>query len=81
VVVLANLVLDLIVDEVTTLDEITPDKGSRVAMRYGVLPLAKTDLHRLAPDLFQTVDSAKRWITDHGAANRVFPYIDFYLSL
>lgn len=81
VVVMSNMVLDLTVDEVTTRRELAPDKGGRVIMRHGVLPLSKTDLHRLAPDLFPSVDSAKWWLREHNVSNGVDRYIELYIGI
>jgi hypothetical protein len=70
VLVLLNLSLDLIVDEVVRLGNIAPDKGTRVAMRHVVLPLAKTDRHYVVSKLFAAADESKHWLSRRGRIPR-----------
>ena len=79
--VLSNLPLDLTVDEVVRLGSIVPDQETCVAMRHGVLPLAKTDLHRFAPNLFATADEVKHWLSRRGPGNEANHYIESNIAI
>jgi hypothetical protein len=59
VIVVTNLPLDIEVDVVTTWADLMPSRPERTLARHGVLPLGKTDLHRLDADMYPTTSTAR----------------------
>jgi putative DNA primase/helicase len=69
--ILTNVPLPIPVDEVTTWEEIIPDRFDVILAETGVLPLAKGELHRLNPEHFKNKDAARYALREAGGADAI----------